>query len=169
MPRILIDARDATAKQIRGLGRYTRELVRALLAGAAPDLEIVATIGSGAAPEVAYEQLWLPVLARRRRAAVVHAPNCFLPLLRPCPGVVTIHDLAFEAWPADFPPVTAAKFRTVTRLAARSAQRIICPSQATADDVCRRYGVDPGKAGHPGGAGAGAGLGGHFRGNATRG
>jgi glycosyltransferase involved in cell wall biosynthesis len=75
----------------------------------------------------------------------VHAPNCFLPLLRPCPGVVTIHDLAFEAWPADFPSVTAAKFRTVTRLAARSAQRIICPSQATADDLRRRYRVDPGK------------------------
>jgi glycosyltransferase involved in cell wall biosynthesis len=145
MPRILIDARDATAAQIRGWGRYTRELVRALLAGAAPDLDIVATVGSGVAPEMAFEQLWLPVLAYRRAAAVVHAPNCFLPLLRPCPGVVTIHDLAFEAWPGDFPPVTAAKFRMMTRLAARSAQRVICPSQATADDVCRRYRVDPGK------------------------
>jgi glycosyltransferase involved in cell wall biosynthesis len=143
MPRILIDARDATASQIRGWGRYTRELVRALLAGAAEELDVIATIGAGIAPEVAFEQLWLPVLARRRRAAVLHAPNCFLPLLRPCPGVVTIHDLAFEAWPRDFPSVTGAKFRVMTRLAARSAQRIICPSQFTADDVCRRYGVDP--------------------------
>jgi glycosyltransferase involved in cell wall biosynthesis len=144
MPRILIDARDATASQIRGWGRYTRELVRALLAGAAGELDVIATIGAGVAPEVAFEQLWLPVLARRRRAAVLHAPNCFLPLVRPCPGVVTIHDLAFEAWSGDFPSVTGAKFRVMTRLAARSAQRIICPSQFTADDVCRRYGVDPG-------------------------
>jgi glycosyltransferase involved in cell wall biosynthesis len=144
MPRILIDARDATASQIRGWGRYTCELVRALLAGAAEELDIIATIGTGAAPEIAFEQLWLPILARRRRAAVLHAPNCFLPLMRPCPGVVTIHDLAFEAWPGDFPSVTGAKFRVMTRLAARSAQRIICPSQFTADDVSRRYGVDPG-------------------------
>jgi glycosyltransferase involved in cell wall biosynthesis len=144
MPRILIDARDATASQIRGWGRYTRELVRALLAGAAEELDIIATIGTGAAPEIAFEQLWLPVLARRRRAAVLHAPNCFLPLMRPCPGVVTIHDLAFEAWPGDFSSVTGAKFRVMTRLAARSAQRIICPSQFTADDVSRRYGVDSG-------------------------
>jgi glycosyltransferase involved in cell wall biosynthesis len=145
MPPVLIDARDALAPQLRGWGRYTRELVRALHAGAAGGLEIVATAGSGAAPEVAFEQVWLPLLARRRHAALLHAPNCFLPLLRPCPGVVTIHDLAFETWPEDFPRTTGAKFRTITRLAARSAQRIICPSRFTADDVCRRYGVDPGK------------------------
>lgn len=30
---------------------------------------------------------------RRSGAARVHAPNCFLPLVSPCPGVVTIHDL----------------------------------------------------------------------------
>ncbi len=144
-PRILIDARDGAAAQIRGWGRYTRELVLALRAGGADGLEILAPAGSGVAPEVAFEQLWLPVLARRHRAAVVHAPNCFLPVVRPCPGVVTIHDLAFETWPGDFPATTAMKFRTITRLAARSAQRIICPSQFTAADVCRRYGVDPGK------------------------
>jgi glycosyltransferase involved in cell wall biosynthesis len=142
MPPILIDARDATASQIRGWGRYTRELVRALRAGAAGDLEIAAPTGSGIAPEIIHEQLWLPVLARRRRAVLLHAPNCFLPLVRPCPGVVTINDLAFETWPDDFPRKTGVKFRTLTRLAARSAQRIICPSRFTADDVCRRYGVD---------------------------
>jgi glycosyltransferase involved in cell wall biosynthesis len=145
MQPILIDARDATASQIRGWGRYTRELIRALLAGAAGNLQIQAPTGSGIAPEILHEQLWLPLLARRRGAALIHAPNCFLPLVRPCPGVVTINDLAFETWPDDFPSTTGAKFRTMTRLAARSAQRIICPSQFTADDVCRRYGVDPAK------------------------
>jgi hypothetical protein len=166
MQPILIDARDATASQIRGWGRYTRELVRALLAGAAGNLQIAAFTGSGIAPEIVHEQLWLPLLARRRRAALIHAPNCFLPLVRPCPGVVTINDLAFETWRGDFSLTTGAKFRTMTRLGARSAQRIICPSQFTADDVCRRYGVDPAKvrvipdapalAGGGEGAGAGA-------------
>src|SRR5665811_239283 len=51
--------------------------------------------------------------------------------------------LAFEAWPGDFTPRTRLKFQVITRLAARSAQRIICPSRATAEAVERRYGVDP--------------------------
>jgi glycosyltransferase involved in cell wall biosynthesis len=71
-------------------------------------------------------------------------PNCFLPLVRQCPGVVTIHDLAFEAWPADFAAATRWKYRVLARLAARSAERIICPSSFTRDDVCERWGVDPG-------------------------
>lgn len=145
MRPILIDARDATAPQIRGWGRYTRELVQSLLAGGAGELEIIALTGGGRAPEICFEQLRLPAVARRRGAGIVHAPNCFLPLVRPCPGVVTINDLAFEVWPGDFGTVTGAKFRGLTRLAARSAQRIICPSQFTADDVCARYRVDPGK------------------------
>jgi glycosyltransferase involved in cell wall biosynthesis len=145
MQAIVIDARDAAAAEIRGWGRYARELVAALRAGAAGGLEIDAVTRGGPGPEVAFEQLWLPLALRRRRAALVHAPNCFLPLVRPCPGVVTIHDLAFETWPDDFTRVTRAKFRTLTRLAARSGERVICPSQFTADDVCRRYGVDPAK------------------------
>lgn len=145
MGPIVIDARDAAAPEIRGWGRYVRELVRALSAGAADGLEIVPVSRGGPGPEILFEQAGLPLLLRRRRAALVHAPNCFLPLVRPCPGVVTINDLAFEAWPGDFAPRTRVKFQVVTRLAARSAQRIICPSQATADDVCRRYRVDPGR------------------------
>jgi glycosyltransferase involved in cell wall biosynthesis len=138
----MIDARDAAATPLRGWGRYTAELVRALRDRGEP---IVAPATAGVLPEVCVEQLWLPVLARRHHAAVLHAPNCFLPLVRPCPGVVTIHDLAFETWPDDFSRRTGVKFRALARLAARSAERIICPSRFTAEDVCARYGVDPQK------------------------
>jgi glycosyltransferase involved in cell wall biosynthesis len=145
MAPIVIDARDAAATELRGWGRYARELVSALLAGAAGDLDVVAVERGLPGPEFVFEQVGLPLLLARRRAALVHAPNCFLPLLRPCPGVVTINDLAFETWPEDFAPRTRTKFKLIARLAARSAQRIICPSQFTAADVCRRYRVDPGK------------------------
>jgi glycosyltransferase involved in cell wall biosynthesis len=145
MAPIVIDARDAAGTELRGWGRYARELVSALLAGAAGDLDVVAVERGLPGPEFVFEQMGLPVLLARRRAALVHAPNCFLPLLRPCPGVVTINDLAFETWPEDFAPRTRAKFKLIARLAARSAERIICPSQFTASDVCRRYRVDPGK------------------------
>ncbi|HEY3727882.1 MAG TPA: glycosyltransferase family 1 protein [Solirubrobacteraceae bacterium] len=145
MAPIVIDARDVAAAELRGWGRYTRELVAALRAQPGLGLELMVLAGGGRGPELLFEQVGLPRILRRRSAALVHAPNCFLPLLRPCPGVVTIHDLAFEAWPQDFAAVTAAKFKLITPLAARSAQRIICPSRFTADDVCRRYRVDPGK------------------------
>ena len=72
-------------------------------------------------------------------------PNCFLPLRRPCPGVVTIHDLAFEAMPDDFSRRTGWKFRTFAPRAARSAEPVICVSEFTRDDLCDRYGVEPDK------------------------
>jgi glycosyltransferase involved in cell wall biosynthesis len=56
--------------------------------------------------------------------------------------VVTVHDLAFEAYPHDFSPATGWKYRTFTRRAVRSAERVICVSRFTRDDVCTRYGVD---------------------------
>ncbi len=141
-PLVMIDARDAYAPQLRGWGRYARCLIEALqgLAGRPFELELLREGWPG--PEFAFEQLGLPLAARRRRASLLHATNCFLPLARPCPGVVTVNDLAFETWPEDFRPATRVKYRVLARMAARSAQRVICPSEYTAEDVCERYGVD---------------------------
>src|SRR5438270_6705286 len=104
-PIVAIDARDAAAPQLRGWGRYARELVRALPA-AAEGLELEVLERGGPGPEWLFEQLELPLAARRMGASVIHALNCFLPLRRPCAGVVTVHDLAFEEWPKDFAPLT---------------------------------------------------------------
>jgi glycosyltransferase involved in cell wall biosynthesis len=105
------------------------------------DLEIDPQAGWPRLPEVAWEQVGLPL--RARGAAVLHAPNCFLPLRRPCPGVVTIHDLAFETHPGDFAPRTRLKYSRLAPLAARSAERVICVSHHTARDVVERYRVAP--------------------------
>lgn len=146
MPALIaIDARDAAASELRGWGRYTRCLVDAIRALDLPEIELLVLERAGRGPEVWFEQARLPSALRRSAAALIHSPNVFLPLIRPCPGVVTINDLAFEAWPTDFAPATLFKYRTIARLAARSAQRIICPSSFTRDDVCARYGVDPAK------------------------
>ncbi|MFL5823899.1 MAG: glycosyltransferase family 4 protein [Solirubrobacteraceae bacterium] len=142
----IIDARDGFAPQPRGWGRYARCLVEALK-GLSPDqlqpLELSFITSGGGRAEVVFEQLRLPMLLRRRGAVLVHATNCFLPLIRPCPGVATVHDLAFEEWPDDFHPLTGFKYRILASRAARSAERVICPSAFTRDDVCSRYGVDP--------------------------
>lgn len=144
--RVAFDARDALAADARGWGRYARELLAALRAGAGGALALAALRDGGLAsrlPEAAWEQLVLPAQLARGRAAVVHAPSCFLPLARPCAGVVTVHDLAFEAFPEDFAPRTRAKFAWVTPRAARSAERVVCVSAFTRDDLCERYGIDP--------------------------
>jgi glycosyltransferase involved in cell wall biosynthesis len=138
---VAIDARDAHLEPLRGWGRYALELTRHL----PEDLHVRLHTGGGRGPEILWEQLAFPRALAREGAAVVHATNCFLPLRRPCPGVVTIHDLAFEAHPADFSRRTGAKYRFFTPRAARSAERVICVSQATAADVIARYGVDAGK------------------------
>jgi glycosyltransferase involved in cell wall biosynthesis len=144
-PLVAIDARDGFAPQRRGWGRYARCLVEALRVLDHDDLELDVIAAGGPGPEVLFEQFRLPLRLRRRRAALIHVTNCFLPLVRPCPGVVTIHDLAFEEWSSDFSTRTGTKYRMVVPRAARSAERIICPSSFTRDDLCARYGVDPTK------------------------
>jgi glycosyltransferase involved in cell wall biosynthesis len=144
-PLVAIDARDAGAVELKGWGRYARALVEAMRTGAADGFEVHALTDGGAGPAVLFEQVKLPVRLRRRRAAMIHSTNCFLPLARPCPGVVTVHDLAFEAWPLDFRGRTRAKYLLFARLASRSAQRIICPSAFTRGDLVERYRVDQGK------------------------
>ena len=140
---VAIDARDARGAQLRGWGRYTLELVRALRRR--HEVELLELDEGGPGPELVWEQVLLPRTLRRRQAALIHAPNCFLPLRRPCPGVVTVHDLAFEDYPEDFARLTGWKYRTFTPRCARSAERVICVSEYTRRDLCERYGVDPGR------------------------
>ena len=144
MPIVTIDASDALVAPLRGWGRYVAELVAALRAAPPADLTIDVACRSGRLPESFWEQWGLPRHARRIAAAAIHAPNCFLALRRPCAGVVTVHDLAFETDPRDFSRRTGAKYRALVPRAARSAERVICDSQFTAEDVARRYGVDRG-------------------------
>jgi glycosyltransferase involved in cell wall biosynthesis len=137
MSAVAIDARDAFIEPLRGWGRYAKELIGHL----PPDLETRVFEHGDMGPEVWFEQVTLPRALRRERAALIHATNCFLPLRRPCPGVVTIHDLAFEDHRSDFARTTGAKYRYFAPRAARGAQRVICVSDFTAGDVMRRYGV----------------------------
>jgi hypothetical protein len=116
MGTVVLDVSEAQGPRLRGWSRYVACLARAL--GDA----VVPVAGRLRGPELLWEQAGLPRALARRGASLVHAPNCFLPLRRPCPGVVTIHDLAFEVFPHDFAPRTLWKYRTFAPRAARSAQ-----------------------------------------------
>jgi glycosyltransferase involved in cell wall biosynthesis len=139
--RAVVDARDAHHPELRGWGWYVKALVMALREQ--PDLELQTVDRGWPGPESLFELIGLP--RRAKTADVLHAPNCFLPSRRPCAGVVTIHDLAFEEYPDDFAAATSAKYQAWTPRAARSAERVIVPSSFTRDDVVSRYGVDADK------------------------
>jgi glycosyltransferase involved in cell wall biosynthesis len=137
---VALDGTDAFTEPLRGWGRYVAALVKHL-----PDHLVHVHRHRGPVPEVLWEQVGLPVRARASGAGVIHAPNCFLPLIRSCPGVVTVHDLAFEEYPEDFSRKTGAKYRFFTPRACRSAERVVCVSRFTAGDVVARYGIDEAK------------------------
>jgi glycosyltransferase involved in cell wall biosynthesis len=80
----------------------------------------------------------------RRRPDLVHAPDGLLPLRRPCPGVVSVHDLAFEAHPDDLGRRAAWRRRTLTPRSVRSADLTLCGSAFVAADLVERYRLDPG-------------------------
>lgn len=126
-----------------GSGIYVRRLFDALRLSPPPDHELWGLEEGGRLPELWWEQVTLPRLLRRRGAGLLHCPDSFLPLRRRCPGVLTIHDLAFAAMPSDMLGKTGWKYRTFVPHCARSAERVICPSRFTADDLVARFGVEP--------------------------
>ena len=141
MGPVIYDISEGRGGELRGWGRYVRCLAEALGDAIVP----VHARDGARLPEIVWEQVGLPRVLRRHDAALVHSPNCFLPLKRPCPGVVTIHDLAFETFPDDFASRTRWKYARYAPAAARSAERVIVPSSFTAGDVVARYGIDESK------------------------
>lgn len=141
MALVAFDARDAFVPMPHGSGVYVARLLAALQAAAPPDIELLELREGGRGPETAWEQVELPRLLRRRGAALVHSPDSFVPLRRPCPAVLTVHDLGFEAMKRDMPRATTRKYRSLVPAGVRSAELIICPSRFTAEDLQERYRV----------------------------
>ncbi|HEV2235505.1 MAG TPA: glycosyltransferase family 1 protein, partial [Ktedonobacterales bacterium] len=94
---------------------------------------------------ILWEQLALPGLLRRMRADVFHSTVHVLPERLPCPSVVTIHDLAFLAYPQFFRPARRLYQRIFTARSARAATRLMAVSESTKRDVVARLGIAPEK------------------------
>src|SRR5262249_11116091 len=81
---------------------------------------------------------YLPVRLRQLRADVYHGPAVFLPAVKwGYRTVVTVHDLVSFLFPSTVPRKYSLYMRLMTRLAVRSADRIIAVSGATRDDLAR--------------------------------
>jgi glycosyltransferase involved in cell wall biosynthesis len=151
-----------------GVSRYIAELVRAFTAEAAAgptdDYVVFASPGARSAlagqhlrwrysrlpterppVRILWEQAAGPIAAWREHLALFHGPVNVLPLALPCPGVVTVHDLAFLAYAGAHGVGRRRYLSALTALSARRAARIIAVSNFTRDEVVRRLGVSPAK------------------------
>jgi glycosyltransferase involved in cell wall biosynthesis len=95
------------------------------------------------APPIAWKHLALPIALARDAVDVFHSPTGTLPLVAPCPQVVTIHDLFAAIEPRWFRPRVAWQLRLTQRRAARVARRVIAVSERTRQDLVERYQVPP--------------------------
>ncbi len=152
MPRIAIDCRFAGIHA--GLGRYTRELVRAMLAHA-HSIEYVlivrsaaetwipdgATIVEADIPHYSFpEQTALPRIIRDTKCDLLFSPHFNVPFFCPVPFVVTIHDLILHRYPNNASLLKQLAYRIQIGRAVHRAESVIAVSSFTAAEVADVYG-----------------------------
>ena len=155
---------DATAAltQGGGIGRYTRELIHALVAeapgyrytlfSARPPAVLPVPNSLPVAPQVAHRpapvderwlyRLWyragipLPVQLFTGPINLFHSPDFVLPPVRGgIPTLLTVHDLSFVHYPATFPANLVAYLNRVVPRSVARATHILADSQSTKRDL----------------------------------
>lgn len=153
VPLVVVDA-DVLGRQRTGDETYVLNLLRELAplaAGAGVRIAAVArsrdVVPAGILPveltsgsQELRMTLLLPRLLRGLGAALGHFQHA-LPLVLPCPAVVTIHDLSFERQPELMGRKDRFVFRRVVPRAARRARRVLTVSERTRLDLRELYGV----------------------------
>jgi glycosyltransferase involved in cell wall biosynthesis len=89
----------------------------------------------------AWEYARLPRAVRRGGFDLFHGLGGICPSARPCPLVLTIHDLIYRRFPVSVPLGARLFMRTVQPAVARRADRVIFPSRHAADDAVELLGV----------------------------
>ncbi|HVF48591.1 MAG TPA: glycosyltransferase family 1 protein [Pyrinomonadaceae bacterium] len=87
----------------------------------------------------------LPAYIRRRRLSLFHGTNYDVPLWKPCPTVLTIHDLSLLLHPATHEARRVRRARRRLPLMARAATMIITPTESVRREVCEHLRVSPSK------------------------
>jgi glycosyltransferase involved in cell wall biosynthesis len=153
--------------EVGGMETYARELVPRL--AARPALQVrclvnreAAEAGGGPWGEVAPmevvpvrarnrvewvrgEQQYVPRLAARSGADLIHSLASTSPLRGRVPRVTTIHDLNYLKVPEAHFGLRGLGMRVLVPAAARRSRRLIVDAASTRDDLVTELGVDPGK------------------------
>jgi len=165
--RIAIDAREAFGTPT-GVGRYLANLLDAWSRPGSPAEQHRITLYTDDRPAGRYtppdrfpvtvlrrwpealpgrDTLWQQVTLARRlrrdRPDVFFSPAYSLPGKLPCPTVVTVHDISFEAHPEWFPRRQALRRRHTCRRSCRSATLVLTVSEFSRSELIGRYGLAP--------------------------
>ncbi|PUZ22829.1 glycosyltransferase family 1 protein [Chitinophaga parva] len=165
---IAFDAKRAFQNNT-GLGNYSRTLIRSLAAGF-PEHQYylfaprqTAMFNTAPFPNVhtvlpekflhrklraVWRSKWVTPELARRGMDLYHGLSHEVPLgihKSPVKSVVTMHDLIFERYPAQYNPLDVFTYRRKARYAAHAADRIIAISGQTKEDLVSFYHVAPQK------------------------
>jgi glycosyltransferase involved in cell wall biosynthesis len=157
----------AAVRQRGGIGRYTRNLVRAL---AELDRENQYTLfvaggwgqGDGLGPwpsnfrgrSVPLSDRWTTVFWQRLRLPIpiqfvtgpldlFHSPDFVLPPVRRTPAILTVHDLSFMRVPQFFVPGFCRYLEQAVSRAVKRASHILADSESTRRDLVELLAVEP--------------------------
>jgi glycosyltransferase involved in cell wall biosynthesis len=145
--RIALDT-QSTLGHKTGIGLYTASLLPALRQ-VRPQHEYV-ELAWGRTEELRTDQrLWwqqvgLPRRARSADADVLHVTGFDAPLWRPCPTVLTVHDLIGFLFPGNLPPISRLYWARWLPRTIRWADRVIADSEHTRRDLIRLLEIPPG-------------------------
>lgn len=164
--RIAVNARHLIAGKMEGIGLYSYETIRRMVAGH-PELEFHLIFDRAyddsfvfgpnvvphvVAPPARHPLLWylwyeyaLPGLFRRIRPDAFYSPDGFMSLRARVPTALVIHDLAFEHFPGHVPALVGRYYRYFTPRYAGAADALIAVSEATRQDIAAQYGIDAGR------------------------
>lgn len=168
--RIGIDY-TAAARQGGGIGRYTRELMRALLSLESPHAFTFFVAAGGLKPEawalrakpgvrvrsIPISDEWLARIWHRARVPVpvetitgaldvFYSPDFVLPPTRRATRtILTVHDLSFLHYPDHFVPKLVRYLGDVVPRSVARADRVLADSEATRADLTAHLGVPPDK------------------------
>ncbi|MBI4009045.1 glycosyltransferase family 4 protein [Candidatus Roizmanbacteria bacterium] len=94
-----------------------------------------------------WSQTFLPIELYRRRVFgqkidLFFSPAHYAPRFCPIPFVVTIHDLSYFYYPAEFLKKDLHQLKSWTKYSVEKAKKVIAVSNTTKKDVIKFYGID---------------------------
>jgi glycosyltransferase involved in cell wall biosynthesis len=106
---------------------------------AGSDIRVVTT---SAKPFTLREQVLCPFELRKLSPSAVHFPYVVMPYAAPRPVVITIHDIIPVIFPNFFSLRQRLFYRASLWMALRTAEAVICVSEATRADLTRFFRID---------------------------
>ncbi|MDQ4076560.1 MAG: glycosyltransferase family 4 protein [Chloroflexota bacterium] len=136
--RIAIDTHSTQGRKT-GIGSYTTNLLHAL-EHVAPEHEYVPlawhrSLELRIDQRLRWQQIELPRLARAAGVDLLHVTGFDAPLWKPCPVILTVHDLIGALFPGNLPPISRFYWGRWLPRTIRRADKIVAVSEHTKRDM----------------------------------